>query len=84
MKPLGVGVRAGLHTGEIEIAHDGDIGGIAVNMAARISQQAERDEVLVSRTVKDLVAGSDINFTDLGNRSLKGIDEPMRVYRVEI
>jgi class 3 adenylate cyclase/esterase/lipase len=84
MKPLGVGVRAGLHTGEIEIAHDGDIGGIAVNMAARISQQAERDEVLVSRTVKDLVAGSDINFADLGNRALKGIDEPMRIYRVKI
>ena len=84
MKPLGVGVRAGLHTGEIEIAQDGDIRGIAVNIAARISQQAERNEVLVSRTVKDLVAGSDMDFADLGNRALKGIDEPKRVYRVEI
>ena len=84
MKPIGVGVRAGLHTGEIEITHDGDIRGIAVNMAARVSQQAQGDEVLVSRTVKDLVAGSDIEFVDLGTRTLKGIAEAVQIYRVEI
>ena len=82
MKPLGVTVRAGLHTGEVELADDGDVRGIAVHIAARVSQQAVSNEVLVSRTVKDLVAGSGISFCDLGPKALKGLDEPMRLYRV--
>ena len=71
-----------LHTGEVELADDGDVRGIAVHIAARVSQQADSNEVLVSRTVKDLVSGSGISFSDLGPQALKGLDEPMRLYRV--
>jgi pimeloyl-ACP methyl ester carboxylesterase len=80
MRPLGGTVRAGLHTGEV--ADDGDVRGIAVHIAARVSQQADSNEVLVSRTVRDLVAGSGISFCDLGCQALKGLDEPLRLYRV--
>lgn len=82
MEPLGVSVRAGLHTGEVEVADDGDIRGIAVNVAARVCHQAAGNEVLVSNNVKDLVAGSGLLFTDLGPSTLKGLDEPMRLHRL--
>lgn len=82
MRPLGVSVRAGVHTGEIELLDDGDIRGIAVNTAARVSHEANGDEVVVSRTVKDLIAGSGISLDELGARNLKGLDEPMHLYRV--
>ena len=82
MSPLGINVRTGLHTGEVEQADDGDVRGIAVHVAARVSQQANSNEVLVSRTVRDLIAGSDMSFEDLGRITLKGLDEPMRLYRL--
>jgi pimeloyl-ACP methyl ester carboxylesterase len=82
VEPLGIAVRAGLHTGEVEIADQNDVSGLAVNMAARVCQLAEASEVLVSRTVKDLVAGAGISFTDLGPQSIKGLDEPMHIFRV--
>jgi len=69
---LGIEVRAGLHTGEIELLGD-DIGGIAVHIGARIAAAAQPSEVLVSSTVRDLVAGSAIAFVDRGARVLKGI-----------
>jgi class 3 adenylate cyclase len=71
---LGLRIRAGVHTGEVELL-DGDIGGIAVHIAARVNALAAPGEVLVSRTVKDLVAGSGIRFLDRGAHALKGIDE---------
>jgi class 3 adenylate cyclase len=71
---LGLQVRAGLHTGECEVMGD-DLGGIAVHIAARVSALAEPSEVLVSRTVKDLVAGSGIEFSDRGVHELKGIPD---------
>jgi class 3 adenylate cyclase len=71
---LGLEIRAGVHTGEVELL-DGDIGGIAVHIAARVSALAAPGEVLVSRTVKDLVAGSGISFLDRGTHTLKGITE---------
>jgi pimeloyl-ACP methyl ester carboxylesterase len=71
---LGIRVRAGLHTGECEVMGD-DLGGIAVHIAARVSALAEPTEVLVSRTVKDLVAGSGIEFTDRGVHELKGVPD---------
>jgi pimeloyl-ACP methyl ester carboxylesterase len=71
---LGLRVRAGLHTGECEVMGD-DLGGIAVHIAARVSALAEPSEVLVSRTVKDLVAGSGIEFTDRGVHELKGVPD---------
>ncbi len=72
MEPLGIKVRAGLHTGEVEIRGD-DVTGIAVNTAARVQSHARPDEVLVSRTVVDLVAGSGLTFEDRGAHALKGI-----------
>jgi class 3 adenylate cyclase len=76
---LGIRVRAGLHTGECEVMGD-DIGGIAVHIAARVSALAEPSEVLVSRTVKDLVAGSGIEFSDRGIHTLKGVPDTWQLY----
>jgi class 3 adenylate cyclase len=75
----GLRVRAGVHTGECEVMGE-DIGGIAVHIAARVSALAEPDEVLVSRTVKDLVAGSGIDFTDRGTHTLKGVPDTWQLY----
>ena len=69
---LGIQVRAGLHTGEVETMGE-KVGGIAVHIGARVATQARASEVLVSSTVKDLVAGSGIAFTDRGIHELKGI-----------
>jgi class 3 adenylate cyclase len=69
---LGLPVRAGLHTGEIELRGD-DIGGIAVHAAARVMAQAGPDEVLVSRVVTDLVAGAGLKFSERGTHELKGL-----------
>ena len=70
---IGVQLRAGLHTGEVELRGD-DVGGIAVHVAARVMAAAEPGEILVSRTVRDLVAGSDVTLEDRGMYLLKGID----------
>ncbi len=78
---LGLGVRAGLHTGECEVL-DGKVAGIAVNTGARVAAQASAGEVLVSRTVKDLVAGSGIEFEDRGERALKGVPGTWQLYAV--
>jgi class 3 adenylate cyclase len=77
----GLRVRAGLHTGECEMMGD-DIGGIAVHIAARVSAQADPQELLVSRTVKDLVAGSGLQFTDGGVHTLKGVPDTWQLYAV--
>jgi class 3 adenylate cyclase len=76
---LGIRVRAGVHTGECEVIGD-DIGGIAVHIAARVSALARPSEVLVSRTVKDLVAGSGIDFSDRGAHRLKGVPDAWQLY----
>ena len=81
MSELGLGVRAGLHTGECEML-DGKVAGIAVNTGARVAAQASAGEVLVSRTVKDLVAGSGIEFEDRGERALKGVPGTWQLYAV--
>jgi class 3 adenylate cyclase/pimeloyl-ACP methyl ester carboxylesterase len=73
LRALGLSVRTGMHTGEIELRGD-DVGGMAVHLAARIMAQAGPWEILVSRTVKDLVVGSDLTFEDRGTHRLKGID----------
>jgi len=78
---LGMEVRAGLHTGEIELAGD-DVRGIAVHVAARISALAGPTEVLVSQTVKDLTSGSGLVFHDAGEHELKGVPDRWRLYRV--
>jgi class 3 adenylate cyclase len=78
---LGIEVRAGLHTGEIELRGD-DIGGTAVNIAARVAGFAHPPEVVVSRTVTDLVAGSGVEFEDRGEHELKGVPGLWRLFAV--
>ena len=78
---LGLEVRAGLHTGEVELA-DGKVAGIAVNIGARVASRAQSSEVLVSGTVKDLVAGSGLEFEDRGTAELKGIPGEWRLFAV--
>jgi pimeloyl-ACP methyl ester carboxylesterase len=80
VRPLGIEVRAGVHTGECE-RHEGKIAGIAVSAGARVAGAAGPSEVLVSHTVKDLVAGSGIEFEDRGERELKGVGA-WRLYSV--
>jgi len=82
MKDLGIKTRAGLHTGEIE-RREGNIGGIAVHIGARVANLAGPEEVLVSRTVVDLVAGSEIAFADRGERDLKGVPGRWTLFAVE-
>ncbi len=81
VRSLQLEIRAGIHTGEIELA-DGGIRGIAVHIGARVAAVAAPSEVLVSSTVRDLVAGSGIAFEDRGERELKGVPERWRLYRV--
>jgi pimeloyl-ACP methyl ester carboxylesterase len=78
---LGMEIRAGCHTGEIELA-GGDVRGIAVHIGARVSALAGPSEVLVSSTVKDLVAGSGLAFEDAGEHELKGVPDRWHLYRV--
>jgi class 3 adenylate cyclase/alpha-beta hydrolase superfamily lysophospholipase len=79
-RALGMDLHLGLHTGECEVRGD-DLGGLAVHIAARVSSLAEPGEVLVSSTVKDLVAGSRIEFVDRGERELKGVPGTWKLYR---
>ncbi len=81
VRVLGLDVRIGLHAGEFELVGD-DVGGIAVHIANRVMARADAGEIVCSRTVKDLTAGSDLVFKDLGEHELKGIPDPWRLYRV--
>lgn len=78
---LGIEVRAGVHTGEVEVA-DGKVAGIAVHIGARVGAMAGPSEVLVSQTVRDLVAGSGLAFEDRGDHALKGIPDRWHLYQV--
>ena len=78
---LGIEVRSGIHTGEMEIA-DHDVGGLAVHIGARIAGLAGAGEVLVSRTVKDLVAGGGFVFESRGRHILKGVPDEWEVFGV--
>ncbi len=79
---LGIEIRVGLHTGEIELRDDDEVAGVAVHIAARVEQHARAAEVLVSSTVKDLVAGSGIEFNDRGEHELKGVPGTWRLFSV--
>ena len=82
VEALGLQVRAGLHTGEVEMT-DNDLSGIAVHIASRVATMAKPGQVLVSNTVRDLVAGSNIRFHDEGSHSLKGLTESVRLFAAE-
>jgi class 3 adenylate cyclase len=75
----GLVIRAGLHAGEIELIDD-DVAGVAVHLAQRVEVSAQPGEVLVSQTVRELLAGSDIRLTDRGQHTMKGFTEPWRLF----
>jgi class 3 adenylate cyclase len=81
VRAVGLEVRCGLHTGEVETI-DGKVAGLAVHIGARVGSMAAPSEVLVSQTVKDLVAGSGLVFEDVGEHDLKGVPDRWRLYRV--
>jgi class 3 adenylate cyclase len=81
LRAIGVEIRAGLHIGEVE-ARGEDVGGIAVHIAARVMAEASPGEILVSRTVRDLVTGSDVRFVERGSRALKGIEGSWELFGV--
>jgi class 3 adenylate cyclase len=78
----GIDIRAGVHVGEIELRDDGDVGGIAVHIAARVQAKATAGELLCSRTVKDLTAGSGLMFEDRGTHELKGVADKWELFAV--
>lgn len=78
---IGVPIRAGLHTGEVEMRDD-ELGGLAVNIASRVMDSAEMGGIMVSRTVKDLVVGSNLQFTGCGSHHLKGVDGEWDLFEV--
>jgi len=82
VRPLGIEIRAGLHTGECAVMGD-DVGGIAVHIGARVAASAAPSEVLVSSTVKELVAGSGLRFVDRGTHNLHGVPGEWRLFAVE-
>jgi class 3 adenylate cyclase len=77
---IGLESRVGVHAGEVEVRGD-DVSGLAVNIAARVCALAQPMEVLVTRTVRDILAGAGITFTDRGDHALKGIAEPWQLYK---
>jgi class 3 adenylate cyclase len=79
---IGVEIRAGVHAGEIELHDDGDISGIAVNLAARVEQRAADGEFWASQTVRDMMLGGTTTFTDAGEHELKGIDGSWRLFSI--
>jgi class 3 adenylate cyclase len=81
VRPMGLEIRAGVHTGEVELIDD-KVGGIAVNIGARVAGLARPSEVLASQTVKDLVVGSGLTFEDAGEHELKGVPDRWHLYRV--
>ena len=83
LRALGIDIRAGLHTGELEIRGE-DVAGMAVHIGARVSALAAAGEILVSSTVKDLVAGSGITFDDKGEQELKGVPGSWRLFAVNV
>ena len=82
VRPLGIEIRGGVHTGEVELL-DEDVRGISVHIASRVAAVAGAGEVLVSNTVRDLVAGSGLRFRDCGAQSLKGVPEELHLFAVD-
>lgn len=82
VRPLGIEIRAGLHTGEVERIGDGGVRGLAVHIGARIAALAQPGEVLVSRTLRDLVVGGGFMFSDRGTHDLKGVPDAWQLFAV--
>jgi class 3 adenylate cyclase len=80
---LGIEITAGIHTGECEVLDTDDIGGIAVHIASRVMDKASPGQILITMTVKYLLGGTGLEFTDIGEYNLRGIDEPYRLYALK-
>jgi class 3 adenylate cyclase len=78
---IGIGIRSGIHTAEVEFRDD-DVGGIAVHIGRRVMETGGRGEILVSQTVRDLVAGSDIKFEERSTQTLRGVEGDWRLFAV--
>ena len=83
LNQLGVEIRTGIHTGEVELRGE-DVGGIAIHIAARVLAESAPNQVWISRTVKDLVVGSGLTFSEQGTYSLKGVPGKWNLYSVEV
>jgi class 3 adenylate cyclase/pimeloyl-ACP methyl ester carboxylesterase len=83
LEVIGLRIRCGLHTGEVELRDNGDITGLAVNLAARVEQTAQDGTIYVTSTVQELVLGGAWTFSDCGEQSLKGFDRPWRLARLD-
>jgi class 3 adenylate cyclase len=83
VRELGLEVRAGVHTGEVEVRHDG-FSGVSVHIGARVAAQATGGEVMVTRTVRDLAAGSGLAFEERGRHRLKGVPDDWELFRVQV
>jgi class 3 adenylate cyclase len=81
LRGVGLDVRAGMHVGEVDLQRR-DVAGIGVHIAARVMSQAEPSQILVSRTVRDLVVGSDVGLVDAGTRTLKGLEGEWQLFAV--
>jgi class 3 adenylate cyclase len=81
--PIGVAIRAGVHTGEVEVRGE-RIGGLAVHIGARVAASGGAGDIVVSNTVKDLLAGSGLHFTDRGEHELKGVPGSWRLYGADV
>jgi DNA-binding NarL/FixJ family response regulator len=81
LRAVGLDVRIGLHTGEVEL-RGSDVGGMAVNIGSRVAERGSSGDVVVSSTVRDVVAGSGIGFIDRGEQTLKGVPDPWRLFVV--
>jgi class 3 adenylate cyclase len=79
---IGLTIRAGVHAGEVEVHDDGDVSGLAVNLASRVESTADAGQVLVSSTVRDVLLGGDHRFDDAGDHTLKGFDGTWRLYSI--
>ena len=77
---IGLEIRAGLHAGELEVREDGDISGLAVNLAARVEQSARDGQLWASSAVRDMTLGGGVEFTDEGEHTLKGIEGRWRLF----
>jgi class 3 adenylate cyclase len=82
-KDTGLNLRAGVHTGEVEVRGD-DIAGLAVTIAKRVCDLARPDQVLVTETVRSMMVGAGINFTNQGEQELKGVPGPWRLFTVVV
>jgi class 3 adenylate cyclase len=83
IRDLGIEIRAGVHSGEIEIVDINDIAGITVHVAARVGAEAEANQILVSRAVRDLAIGESLIFRPMGTRRLKGVPKPVQLYALD-